>query len=177
LDICVDVVGILLITSNEYILNAYCKAKDRGVKIRIISDITPSSISYSKKIIPIAEEVRHMNGLIGSFLISEKDYISTDISPFGTTSQRAIHYNIKAFVQQQQYFFNIIWKKAISVVQKIQEIERGIKVEKIETITDPSEIESTYVQLLYNATNEILLIFLTSNSLNRQLNIGIFQLL
>jgi two-component system sensor histidine kinase VicK len=177
LDVCVDAVGILLITSNEYILNAYCKAKDGGVKIRIISDITPSSISYSKKIIPIAEEVRYMNGLIGSFLISEKDYISTDISPFGTTSQRAIHYNIKAFVQQQQYFFNIIWKKAIPVVQKIQEIERGIKVEKIETITDPSEIESTYVQLLYNATNEILLISPTSNSLNRQFNIRIFQLL
>jgi two-component system, OmpR family, sensor histidine kinase VicK len=88
LDICVDVVGILLITSNEYILNAYCKAKDRGVKIRIISDITPSSISYSKKIIPIAEEVRHMNGLIGSFLISEKDYISTDISPGNSSSTK-----------------------------------------------------------------------------------------
>jgi two-component system, OmpR family, sensor histidine kinase VicK len=116
LDICADAVGILLITSNEYILNAYCKAKDGGVKIRIISDITPSSISYSKKIIPIAEEVRHMNGLIDSFWISEKDYISTYISPFGTTSQRAIHYNIKAFVQQQQYFFNTIWKKAIPVV-------------------------------------------------------------
>jgi two-component system, OmpR family, sensor histidine kinase VicK len=176
LDICVDAAGITLITSNEYILNEYCKAKDRGVKIRIITDITSSSISYSKKIIPIAE-VRHMNGLIGSFGISEKDYISTDISPFGTASQRAIHCNIKAFVQQQQYFFNIIWKKAIPVEQKIQEIERGIKVEKIETITDPSEIESTYVQLLHNATNEILLIFPTSNSMQRQPNIRIFQLL
>ncbi len=88
-----------------------------------------------------------------------------------------IHSNIKVFVQQQQYFFNSIWQKATSIKQKIKEIEKGIKPEKIETMTDSSEIGSKYLSILEKATNEILLIFPTLNFMQRQFLIGVFQVL
>jgi two-component system, OmpR family, sensor histidine kinase VicK len=157
-------------------MTSYVKAKNRGIKIRIIAEITSDSLPYSKKMRSFAE-VRHIDGIIGSFGVSKRDYISVNTSPLGTIPQQAIHSTIKVFVQQQQYFFNTIWQKAIPAEQKIEEIEKEIKIEKIETITDPSEIETAYIRLLGTATNELLLIFPTFNSMQRQLHIGVFQIL
>jgi two-component system, OmpR family, sensor histidine kinase VicK len=125
----------------------------------------------------LAVELQLITGIIGSFGVRERDYISVNTSPLGTIPQQAIHSTIKVFVQQQQYFFNTIWQKAIPAEQKIEEIEKEIKIEKIETITDPSEIETAYIRLLGTATNELLLIFPTFNSMQRQLHIGVFQIL
>lgn len=49
---------------------------------------------------------------------------------------------IRAFVEQQQYFFDMLWRKAIPVKQRIKEIEEGLKREYIETIQDPEEIQN-----------------------------------
>ncbi len=91
---------MLIIASNKLLLDAYSKAKDRDVKIRIVTEITSDSIFYSKKMISFAE-VKHIDGLIGSFGVSKRDYLSTDTSPIDKLSQRAIHCNIQVFVQQQ----------------------------------------------------------------------------
>ena len=47
-----------------------------------------------------------------------------------------IYSNVKSFVEQQQYFFDMLWSKAISSEQKIKEIEYGIVPDFIETIRD-----------------------------------------
>jgi two-component system, OmpR family, sensor histidine kinase VicK len=157
-------------------MTSYIKAKNRGIKIRMIAEITSDSLPYSKKMMSFAE-VRHIDGIIGSFGVSEREYISVNSSPLGTIPQQPIHSTMKVFVQQQQYFFNTLWNKAIPVEQKIEEIEKGIKPEKIETMTDLSEIETKYIQILEKATDEILLIFPTLNSMRRQFHIGIVQVL
>jgi len=107
-------------------MDAYVKLKDRGVKIRNITEITIDSIPYLKKMMSFAE-VKHIDGITGSFGVSERDYISNDSSPTDNISQRAIHSTMKIFVQQHQYFFDTIWKNAIPAEQKIQAIERGIE--------------------------------------------------
>jgi two-component system, OmpR family, sensor histidine kinase VicK len=157
-------------------MTSYIKAKNRGIKIRMIAEITSDSLPYSKKMMSFAE-VRHIDGIIGSFGVSEREYISVNSSPLGTIPQQPIHSTMKVFVQQQQYFFNTLWNKAIPVEQKIEEIEKGIKPEKIETMTDLSEIETKYIQILEKATEEILLIFPTLNSTRRQFHIGVFDVL
>ncbi len=176
-DIYIDIPTMVIVTSNEFLLSEYYKVKERGVKIQIITEITSESLPYLKKLIPIAQEIRHISGLFGSFGISENDYISTDISPIDSQSQRAIHCNLKVFIHQQQYFYNVLWEKAIPIEQKIIEIEKGIQPEKIETIINSSKIETTYIHLLQTAKNEILLILPTFNSMQRHLQIGAFQML
>ncbi|MGA9152034.1 MAG: hypothetical protein WBZ36_15770 [Candidatus Nitrosopolaris sp.] len=126
MDIFMDITSISIITSNERLMDAYVKLKDRGVKIRNITEITIDSLPYLKKMMSFAE-VRHIDGITGSFVVSERDYISNDTSPTDTISQRAIHSTMKVFVQQHQFLFDTIWKNAIPTEQKIQEIEKGIE--------------------------------------------------
>jgi hypothetical protein len=126
LDIFMDITSISIITSNERLMDAYVKLKDRGVKIRNITEITIDSLPYLKKMMSFAE-VRHIDGITGSFGVSERGYISNDISPTDKISQRAIHSTMKIFVQQHQYLFDTIWKNAIPVEERVQEIEKGIE--------------------------------------------------
>jgi hypothetical protein len=126
LDIFMDITSISIITSNERLMDAYVKLKNRGVKIRNITEITIDSLPYLKKMMSFAE-VRHINEITGSFGVSERDYISNDTSPTDKISQRAIHSTMKIFVQQHQYLFDTIWKNAIPVEERVQEIEKGIE--------------------------------------------------
>ncbi len=38
-----------------------------------------------------AEVIRHLDGIIGAFRVSERDYLNVDTSLLGTVSQQAIH--------------------------------------------------------------------------------------
>ncbi len=176
IDLFVDFFSQKTITSDEVIMNSYIKAKNRGIKIRIIAEINFESLYYSKKLMSFGE-IRHIDGIMGSFGVSEKEYLSVDTPPLGMMPQQALHSSIKIFVQQQQYFFNVLWKKAIPLEQRIQEIENGMAPAEIETIFDPYEIQTKYIHLLEKAAGEILLIFPTLNSMRRQLRIGIFKIL
>jgi phosphatidylserine/phosphatidylglycerophosphate/cardiolipin synthase-like enzyme len=155
LDIFMDIAGISIITSNERLMDAYIKLKDRGVKIRNITEITVDSLSYSKKMMSFAE-VRHIDGITGSFGVSERDYISNDGSPIDTISQRAIHSTMKVLLQQHQYFFDTIWKNAIPAEQKIQEIEKGIKPVKTRLLENPDEIFNHMKYVIENASKRLL---------------------
>gem|GEM_PF-1156745 len=126
LDIFMDITNISLTTSKERLMDAYVKLKDKGVKIRIITEFTINSLPYLKKMMSFSE-VRHIDGITGSFVVSERDYISNDDSPTDKITQRAIHSTMKIFVRQHQYLFDTIWKNAIPAEQRIQKIEKGIE--------------------------------------------------
>jgi sugar-specific transcriptional regulator TrmB len=71
---------------------------------------------------------------------------------------------LRAFVEQQQYFFDMLWKKAIPVRQRIKEIEEDLKREFIETIQDPAETLKLIHKIISAATEEILIMFPTTRS-------------
>jgi hypothetical protein len=72
--------------------------------------------------------------------------------------------NVRFFVEQQQYFFETLWNKAIPAKQRIKEIEEGAKREFVETIRDSSEIEKIGFELIKSAEEEILLLFSKPNA-------------
>jgi two-component system sensor histidine kinase VicK len=74
---------------------------------------------------------------------------------------------VKGFVEQQQYFFDMLWKKAIPAEQRIKEIEEGLKREFIETIQDPAEIQNLVSKTITSAVEEIDIVFSTLNSFQR----------
>jgi two-component system sensor histidine kinase VicK len=155
LDVFMDITSISIVTSNERLMDAYIKLKDRGVKIRNITEITIDSLSYSKKMMSFAE-VRHIDGITGSFGVSERDYISNDTSPTDTVSQRAIHSTVKVFLQQHQYLFDTIWKNAIPAEQRIEEIEEGIKPIATRLLENPDEIFNHMKYIIENASKRLL---------------------
>jgi len=90
---------------------------------------------------------------------------------------QAIVTSVKGLVDAQQYMFENLWNKAIPAEHKIKEIEEGIKLDVIETITDPAKIQTLYLNILRSATTEIMLIIPTANAISHQAGIGVFNLL
>jgi signal transduction histidine kinase len=80
-------------------------------------------------------------------------------------------------IEQQQYFFETLWNKAIPAEQRIREIEEGIKPEVIETIREPKVTQERVFELLKSANEEILVIFSTSNAFRRQEKAGAIDFL
>ena len=78
-----------------------------------------------------------------------------------------IYSTVKSFVEQQQYFFDMLWNRAIPAKQRIKEIEEGAKREFIETIQDPVEIQNLIRKIINCAAEELDVVFSTANSFYR----------
>jgi hypothetical protein len=68
-------------------------------------------------------------------------------------------------------------RKAIPAKQRIKEIEEGLKREFIETIQDPTEIQNLILKVIQSATEELDVVFSTTNSYNRYKKQGVIELL
>jgi two-component system, OmpR family, sensor histidine kinase VicK len=157
---------------------SYKKLKKRGIKLRFITEITESNINHAKKLQQIVD-LKHLDHVKGNFAVTESHYAgsaNTHEGKEGPFVTQFIVSNAMAFVEQQQYFFDMLWEKAIPADERIKEIEEGIKPDVLETIKDPIEIKKRYTKLIKSAKEEIMLIIPTINEFHRQRDIDIFDL-
>jgi two-component system, OmpR family, sensor histidine kinase VicK len=119
------------------------------------------------------------NGLKGYLSISDGKWLGSHA--FGQEYGRLPHVvitNVRVFVEQQQYFFETLWNKAIPARQRIKEIEEGAKREFVETIRDVSEIQKLSFDLIKAAEEEILLmLFSTADTFHHQEKAEILKIL
>src|SRR5919199_1634972 len=148
--------------------NNYIAAKKRGVKIRLITEITKENVHYCKELAKIVTEMRHLEGLVGGIAISESEYMSTTTLREKQLLTQVFYSNAKEVVEQGQYIFDTFWHKAIFAEDRIKEIEEGIKPEFIETIRDPTKVQDIASGLVKSCKEEILTIFSTANAFFRQ---------
>jgi two-component system sensor histidine kinase VicK len=47
--------------------------RTRGVKIRHIAEITKDSVYYCKQLLEVVDELRHLDGIIGAFYVSNEE--------------------------------------------------------------------------------------------------------
>ena len=166
-----------VIVTTESIRNAYSELLRRGIKTRFITEITDKNIQYCKELKKIVYELRHLEGVKGNFGVSESDYIATAIQQEARPIVRLIHSNAKAMIEQQQYFFQTLWSKAIPAKQRFKEIEEGVKREFVETIRDPYEIQKLGFELINSAEEEILILFSSAIAFRHQVKAGVLELL
>jgi two-component system, OmpR family, sensor histidine kinase VicK len=176
-DSCGDETLPSVIVTTEPIKNAYRELLRKGIKTRFITEITEKNIEYCKELMKIVHELRHLEGVKGNFGVSDSDYIATAIQQEARPIPRLIHSNARGMVEQQQYFFQTLWSKAIPARQRFKEIEQGAKREFAETIRDPSEIQKIEFDLIKKAEDEILILFSTANAYSRQQKSGTLDLL
>lgn len=75
IDSCIDVNGpSMFVIANHPVTKSYIEMKDRGVRIRFITEITKDNLQYCKELMKIAE-IRHLNEVKGNFGISDNEYI------------------------------------------------------------------------------------------------------
>jgi signal transduction histidine kinase len=169
--------GPSIIVNNQFVIATYALIRARGCSLRVVTDISKSNISYCKELAKYLE-LRHFEGIKGNFgIIDGIIYGGTAKNYEKQFPTEFIYSTVKSFVEQQQYFFDMLWNKAIPSEQRIREIEEGIKPEVIETMRDPVEIQKLGNNLITSAKEEILIIFSTARAFYRQYKAGTVDLL
>ena len=132
--------------------------KEKGVKIRVVTDATPDNITYCKKLMEVCE-LRHLDGVRTNFAIADgKEALLHGVSQETNPLSQAIATSVKALVEAQMYLFDNLWKNAIPAQYKIKEIEEGVMPPFRETIMDPIEIQKLVFDLVTSAKQEILML-------------------
>jgi len=123
------------------IRNSFIDAKNRGIKLRYLTEITSENISYCKGLMSMVDELRHLDGIKGNFMLSESEYVSPVVSTEkGKVAARAIHSNVEELVEQHEYMFDTLWSKAISAEHRIREIEEGADPIRTRLLQNQDEI-------------------------------------
>ncbi len=174
-DSCLDRNAPSVILTTEPIRQAYLDLKRRGIRIRFITEVTRENIEYCREIMKIAE-VRHLDGISGNFTIAD----GTDYAGVATTQEaqpitQLLVSNVRAFVQQQQYFFEMLWRKAVSSEDRIKVLEEGIEPEFLEVIRDGGIAADIYRKLASSVEREALLILPSAKALIREYELGILS--
>jgi two-component system sensor histidine kinase VicK len=128
--------------------NNYIAAKMRGVKIRLITEITKDNIHYCKELIKIVSELRNLDGMTGGIAVTEKEYMTTTTLKRKQLLPQVFYSNDYEVVKQGQYIFDTFWDKAIPADQKIKEIEEGIEPVKTKVLENQEEIYNHFFKVL-----------------------------
>jgi two-component system, OmpR family, sensor histidine kinase VicK len=139
------------------IRGAFSDAKKRGVKLRYLTEISKDNTSFCKEIISLVDEMRHLDGIKGNFMLSESEYLAPIILfEKGKIAPQIIYSNQKELVDQHQYIFDTLWDNAIAAEQRIKEIEEGIiRQEHYQTrfLENPNEV-SEEIKRTINTSDE-----------------------
>jgi hypothetical protein len=164
IDVCISGAAIEGTVKAKPVFNATISLKKKGVKLRYITEITRQNIPYVKELMKTAE-FRHMEEIKGNYsIVDDKDYQATASVIEGEGPTESVLSTARAFVEQQQFVFDMLWKKAIPAKQRFREIEEGSKREFIDTVQDKDEIQNIISKMLSIATDEIDMVFPTKKS-------------
>ena len=162
----------LSILAMEPFKSLYTELNQRGIRERLVTEINEDNLPYAKEVMKFCQ-IRHLDRVAGNFGIADRREIRMHavIRESRVPTQLLIS-NARSFVEQHQYFFDELWKKAIPAEERIREIEEGAKREFIETIRDASEIQKVGYDFIRSAKEEILIFFSAASALHREAGEG-----
>jgi two-component system, OmpR family, sensor histidine kinase VicK len=153
IDTCMDSTRPSFAIGIESIKRSFVDARNRGVKLRYLTEITDANISYCKELMSIVDEVRHLDGIKGNFMISEIEYLAPATSHQETKLASLIIYSsVREIVEHQQYVFETLWNKSISAEKRIRELKDGITIHyQTKVIEDPDDVVKEISRLIVNS--------------------------
>src|SRR5918997_3971621 len=133
----------------------------KGLRFRFITEITKDNLPYCKEMAKILE-LRHLDGIKGNLGIMDGiEYRASPSVKPGVPPDVLIRSTAKVFVEQQQFFFETLWNKAIPAKKRIKEIEEGRAPEKLEIIQDTQKSISRAFDIMNKTQKELLVLFAT----------------
>jgi CheY-like chemotaxis protein len=139
----------------QSIKRSFVDARNRGVKLRYLTEITDANISYCKELMSIVDEVRHLDGIKGNFMVSEIEYLAPATSHEETKLATLIYSSVREIVEHQQYVFETLWNKSMSAEKRIRELKQGITTRyQTKVIEDPDEVVKEISRQIANS-NEL----------------------
>ena len=178
IDACIDHTRPELAIGDVQLRKSFMNAKNAGIRLRCISEITKENILYCKELLQIVNELRHLEGIKGNFYLSEGEYLSpATFHTKGKPASQIIYSNIKEIVEHQQYIFETLWNKSIPAKDKIIEIENEIEPEFLEVISDCKKATKIYIELAKSVEKEALFLLADSKAMLRADKLGVIDYL
>ncbi len=151
--------------------------KNRGLKLRYVTEITKDNINYVKEMLTFSE-IRHVDQMKGNFEVAdEKEYVAVATLYKAQDIPQLLFSNLPEIVEQQQFIFDNFWEKAIPAEQKIKEIEDGITLQTTIVFSDYKDALQKEINMIKSAAKEIQIIYSTSSAFHLQEHSGTLQLL
>lgn len=176
IDCCVSSVAPSVIMEIGPIRRArIASVKEKGIKLRYVTEITPDNVEYCKEMINFAE-VRHLDRIKGNFEVAdEKEYVASATLHKAQSIPQLIFSNVPEIVEQQQFVFDSFWEKGIPAEQRIREIEQGISPEFFEVISTPDIAIDIFFNLAKSTQKEALLILPDNHAVKMMKRIGLLN--
>ena len=102
IDTCMNYTRPELAIVLEPIRKAFLDAKSRNVGLRYITEVTKDNVSYCEELMTLVDELRHLEGIKGNFMLSETEYLRSPIILFekGKIASQILYSNLAQIVQQ-----------------------------------------------------------------------------
>jgi hypothetical protein len=147
---CIGKDEVAMHVTHELIWNGLLKLKQRGVQMRVITQITNDNLTYCKTLSDIVD-VRHVDGIQSSFGICDGKWlldhvISLDEFPLS----HAIFTNVEKLVNVKRNLFETVWKQSIPALQMFIKLEQSTPAE-INTPMDAAEAQELLFNLITNS--------------------------
>ncbi|TVP41828.1 sensor histidine kinase [Candidatus Nitrosocosmicus arcticus] len=178
IDSCVSSTAPSVIIEGEPIKDArIASVKNRGIKLRYVTEITADNLAYCKEMLKFSE-IRHLDGIKGNFEVAdEKEYVAVATLYEAQPIPQLIFSNVPEIVEQQQFIFDSFWDKGVPAEQRITEIEKGIVPSITTILTDYKKAEIKEFDMIEKAEKEIQIIYSTPGAFHLQEKSGILELL
>lgn len=174
IEVCVDPASVFVVVSFPPYLQGCLDAKQRGVAIKIVTEITTENVGYCKQIMKFAE-LRHIDGIKGNFGATETEYIASAILQKEKPATQIIYSNAREVIEQQRYIFGSFWSRAIPAKQRIKEIEEGIEPEFVEVITDGIKAANLMIDFAKSVRKEAQLILSQPRTMEQAGKLGMLD--
>jgi len=163
--------------------DALIYAKERGVKLRYITNITKNNVLLCKELMKYAN-LRHLEGIRGSGAISENEcFISVNQKVRRNPNERKtdgqfhrqllIQSQQEDMLEHQQYLFDMLWASAIPAQDRIKALETGIEANFTEVIHNRERAENLLVSEIKSAKSEVLVALNSTRHLAHLANLGL----
>ncbi|MDQ6723888.1 MAG: hypothetical protein M3Z01_06450, partial [Thermoproteota archaeon] len=151
--------------------------KNRGLRLRYVTEITKENIEYVKEMLTFSE-IRHLDGMKGNFEVSDvKEYVAVATLNKAQPIPQLIFSNVPEIVVQQQFVFDSFWERGIPADKRVKEIDEGVVPPITLVFSDYKKALEKEIDMIKNATKEIQIIYSTSNAFHLQQNGGTLELL
>jgi len=130
LDSCLDRTGPSVTLGIEAMRESLIEMAKRGVKVRLLTEITKENIDKCKRLAGFAE-IRHLTGVKGNFALSESEYIATSstLKDKGKKTMQLLYSSVQSIIEQQQYLFDVLWSNATPSAQRFAELESAVGIQ------------------------------------------------
>ena len=169
---CVGKEEVAMQVTHEWHMQGLSKLKEKGVKIRIVTEVTNDNLQYCKLYSQVAE-LRHLDGIQSSFGISDGIWlldhvVSLDEFPLS----HAILTNTRKLVDVKRQLFETMWKQSIPAQNVFDKLEE-VKPSEVNMQLNPSEAKQMLFDLIKNSKYRVDMIIPAANCINPLVNDGL----